>query len=54
MTNDRLLIILYRMPDGIAKIQSYHITEFYTIFETRRYPLYGRSIVRNGSHTSDG
>jgi hypothetical protein len=54
MTIDNLLMILYRTETGYTIIREYRITEFYSVYETRIYPLYGRKIVQNGSHVSDG
>lgn len=54
MTIDNLLIILYRQEGGGTIIKEYKITSIYSVYETRIYPLYGRKIVTNGTHVSDG
>lgn len=54
MTIDSLLVIVSRTDNNNTLIKEYRITEFYSVYETRTYPLYGRKIVHGGSHTSDG
>ncbi len=55
MTIDNLLVIVSSDNDNDNTIiKEYRITEFYSVYETRTYPLYGRKIVQGGSHTSDG
>ena len=55
MTIDNLLIILYQDPNlGTTIIREYKITSVYSVYETRIYPLFGRKIIKNGTHVSDG
>lgn len=54
LTVDDLLIIVNRTEAGVAHLNEYEVTDYYSVQKKRIYPLYGRKIVENGDHVSDG